>query len=67
MALSYMVADEIRSGQLAPVLVDYLPPAEPIHLVYPQSKIVAPKVRSFVDFAADRLTDAIGQSELVLS
>ncbi|PTX72298.1 LysR family transcriptional regulator [Sulfitobacter mediterraneus] len=67
MALSYMIADEIRSGHLAPVLVDYLPPAEPIHLVYPQSKIVAPKVRAFVDFATDRLTDAIRQSELVLS
>jgi len=67
MALSYMIADEIRSGRLAPVLVDYLPPAEPIHLVYPQSKMVAPKVRAFVDFATDRLTDAIGQSELVLS
>jgi DNA-binding transcriptional LysR family regulator len=67
MALSYMIADEIRSGRLAPVLVDYLPPAEPIHLVYPQSKIVAPKVRAFVDFATDRLTDAIVQSELVLS
>jgi DNA-binding transcriptional LysR family regulator len=67
MALSYMVANEIRSGQLAPVLVNYLPPAEPIHLVYPQSKIVAPKVRAFVDFAADQLTAAIEQSELVLS
>lgn len=67
MALSYMVTDEIRSGRLVPVLIDYLPPAEPIHLVYPHSKIVAPKVRAFVDFAAEHLTAAIGQSELVLN
>lgn len=67
MALSYMVTDEIRSGRLVPVLIDYMPPAEPIHLVYPHSKIIAPKVRAFVDFAAEHLTAAIGQSELVLS
>ncbi len=64
MALSYMVADQVRSGQLVPLLTDYLPPAEPIHLVYPQSKIIAPKVRAFLDFAADQLAAAIGQSGL---
>ncbi|MGI9393014.1 MAG: LysR family transcriptional regulator [Boseongicola sp.] len=67
MALSYMVAKQVRSGELVPVLADYLPPAEPIHLVYPQSNIVAPKVRAFLDFSADQLAAAIGDSELVIN
>lgn len=67
MALSYMVAEQVRSGQLVPLLTEYMPPAEPIHLVYPQSKIVAPKLRAFLDFATDQLSAAIGKSELALS
>ena len=67
MALSYMVAKQVCSGELVPVLADYLPPAEPIHLVYPQSNIVAPKVRAFLDFSADQLAAAIGESELVIN
>ena len=64
MALSYMVAKQVRLGELVPVLEEYLPPAEPIQLVYPQSKLVAPKVRAFLDFAADRLRAEIGEAEL---
>ncbi|MBV1864572.1 MAG: LysR family transcriptional regulator [Rhodobacteraceae bacterium] len=67
MALSYMVAEQVRSGQLVPLLTEYMPPAEPIHLVYPQSKIAAPKLRAFLDFATDQLSAAIGKSELALS
>lgn len=67
MALSYMVAEQLRSGQLVPLLTEYMPPAEPIHLVYPQSKIVAPKVRAFLDFATDPLSEAIGKSDLAVS
>lgn len=64
MALSYMVARQVRSGELVPVLDEYLPPAEPVHLVYPQSKLLAPKIRVFLDFAADQLRESIGESEL---
>ncbi|MBI3453484.1 MAG: LysR family transcriptional regulator [Rhodospirillales bacterium] len=54
-ALSYMVASQIRAGRLVTVLDDVTPPAIPVHLVYPQSRIVAPKIRAFVDFASPRL------------
>ncbi|MBI3676483.1 MAG: LysR family transcriptional regulator [Proteobacteria bacterium] len=54
-ALSYMVAEAIEAGTLVPVLDTFAPPAVPVHLVYPHSPIVAPKVRAFVDFAAPRL------------
>lgn len=58
-ALSYMVSDKIRKGRLTSVLEAFAPPPEPVHLVYPQSRIVASKVRAFVDFAARRLKPAL--------
>ncbi|MGE4187177.1 MAG: LysR substrate-binding domain-containing protein [Hyphomicrobiaceae bacterium] len=54
-ALSYMVAKQMREGRLVPVLGRYAPPAVPVQLVYPESRLVAPRVRSFVDFATPRL------------
>ena len=64
MALSYMVADHVRTGELVTILDTYLPPSEPIQLVYPQSKLVAPKIRAFLDFASDRLQAAIKEIEI---
>lgn len=54
-ALSYMVAEKIRQGSLVPVLSDVTPPAVPVHLIFPQSRLLAPKLRAFVDFTAPRL------------
>lgn len=58
-ALSYMIAQKIADGRLAPVLMRHAPPPVPVQLVHPQSRLVAPKVRAFVDFAAPRLTDQL--------
>lgn len=55
-ALSYMVAPQLRAGTLVTVLDPFMPPPVPVQLVYPQSRLVAAKVRAFVDFAAPRLT-----------
>ncbi len=55
LGLSYMLAEPIRAGRLVPVLEPFAPPPVPVHLVYPQSGLVAPKLRAFVDFAAPRL------------
>lgn len=54
-ALSYMVHDQIRRGTLVAVLDDVAEPPRPVHLVYPESRLVAPKIRAFVDYAAPRL------------
>lgn len=54
-ALSYMVADKINEGRLVTVLDEFTPPAVPVSLVYPQSRLISPKVRAFVDFATPRL------------
>ncbi len=57
--LSYMVAQQIRDGRLVPILERFALPPVPVQLVYPESRIVAAKVRSFVDFAAPRLKSAL--------
>ncbi|OFX01311.1 MAG: LysR family transcriptional regulator [Alphaproteobacteria bacterium RIFCSPHIGHO2_12_FULL_66_14] len=60
-ALSYMVHEKIREGKLVMVLDDFTPSPRPVHLVYPQTRLVAPKVRAFVDYAAPRLKLALEQ------
>lgn len=54
-ALSYMVEEALAGGRLVPVLARFAPPPVPVQLVIPSSRVVAAKVRSFVDFAAARL------------
>ncbi|OFX11441.1 MAG: LysR family transcriptional regulator [Alphaproteobacteria bacterium RIFOXYD12_FULL_60_8] len=58
-ALSYMVEDKIRKNQLIPVLDSFAPPPLPVHLVYPQSRLISSKLRAFIDFAAPRLRDTL--------
>ena len=53
--VSYMVAAQIGQGRLVPVLDDVAPPPVPVQLVYPESKLVAPKLRAFLDYATPRL------------
>jgi DNA-binding transcriptional LysR family regulator len=58
-ALSYVVAGHIRAGRLVPVLQEFTLPPQPVHLVYPEARLMAPKLRAFLDFAAPRLKSAL--------
>lgn len=58
-ALSYMVADKVRERRLVPILEQFALPPVPVQLVYPESRIIAPKVRAFIDFATPRLQTAL--------
>ena len=58
-ALSYMVARQIGERRLQQVLGSFAPSAVPVQLVYPESRLVAPKVRAFVDYAAPKLRSAL--------
>jgi DNA-binding transcriptional LysR family regulator len=51
----YQVADRIRAGTLQTVLEDFEPPAMPVTLVRPESRMVPARVRAFIDFAAPAL------------
>lgn len=66
-ALSYMVADKIRDGRLVPVLDAFTPAAVPVSLVYPQTRLISPKVRAFVDFATPRLRATLEQLTVPIS
>lgn len=54
----FIVADEVRAGRLVRVLPDYHPPRSPISAVYPSRRHLSAKVRSFVDFLAERYAGA---------
>ena len=54
--LAYQAAEAIKAGQLKIVLATFEPPALPIHVVYPTSRLLSAKVRAFIDLVAE--TDA---------
>ena len=47
--LAYQAADAIRGGRLRIVLQEFEEPPLPIHIVYPTSRLLSAKVRTFVD------------------
>jgi DNA-binding transcriptional LysR family regulator len=50
----FIVAPALREGRLVRVLADYRTPRAPISAVYPSRRHLSAKVRSFVDFLAER-------------
>jgi DNA-binding transcriptional LysR family regulator len=63
-ALSYMVAEQVRGGRLVALLDPFTPPPVPVHLVHAQSRLVAPKIRAFVDFATPMLRASLASLSL---
>ncbi|MCP3143458.1 LysR family transcriptional regulator [Pyxidicoccus xibeiensis] len=49
-----LVVDDVRGGMLIPVLVDQTPPGIPVFAVYPSSRQLPPKVRSFLTLLSER-------------
>lgn len=60
LALCYMAAPRLAEGRLCLVLERFTPPAVPIQLVYPQARLLAAKIRAFIDFATPRLKQRLG-------
>ncbi|WP_144144036.1 LysR family transcriptional regulator [Paraburkholderia sp. BCC1884] len=53
-----VIGDDLAAGRLVPLLVDEMPPRElPIHVVYASRRHLSAKVRSFVDFLAERFAN----------
>ena len=55
LGLCYMMGEQLRDGRLAPVLKQHWPSEAPVHIVFPDARLLAAKVRSFVDWAAPKL------------
>lgn len=53
--LSYQVAESVARGELEIVLDEYSVPPLPIHLLHPGAARTPAKVRTFIDFCAERL------------
>lgn len=54
--LSYQVVPELRDGSLVRVLKGYELPPLPVQLLYPSARLLAPRVRAFLDFAVVRMS-----------
>jgi DNA-binding transcriptional LysR family regulator len=51
--LAYQAAEAIKAGRLKIVLAKFEQPPLPIHIVYPTSRLLSAKVRTFVDLAVE--------------
>jgi DNA-binding transcriptional LysR family regulator len=51
--LAYQAADAIKAGRLKIVLQKFEQPPLPIHLVYPTSRLLSAKVRTFIDLVIE--------------
>jgi DNA-binding transcriptional LysR family regulator len=51
--LAYQAADAIKRGRLKIVLAKFEQPALPIHFVYPTSRLLSAKVRTFIDLVVE--------------
>ena len=52
---SYQIAPLLADGTLVPILEEFEPPPQPIHVIHQEGRLASAKVRSFVDFIVDRL------------
>lgn len=49
---AFVVGGEIRAGRLIPLLTDWTAGMVPLHAVYPDNRLIAERVRTFVSFLA---------------
>lgn len=68
----FLAVPLVETGQLTPVLLDYVSQSRTIYVCYPTRKYLAPRIRAFIDFLIEKLRDnpglllkrvAIGKSE----
>jgi len=53
---AFRCLDDLRAHRLERVLRDWTAPSTPVHVVYPSTRHVSPKVKSFVDHLQKRMT-----------
>ena len=51
--LAYQAAEAIKAGRLTTVLAKFEQPPLPIHMVYPTSRLLSAKVRTFIDLVIE--------------
>src|SRR3954453_17854625 len=51
--LAYQATESLRAGKLKIVLAPFQQPAMPIHIIYPTSRLLSAKVRTFIDLVTE--------------
>jgi DNA-binding transcriptional LysR family regulator len=54
LAPDYIVEDDMKAGRLVRLLPDFAVQETPVHIVYPHSRHLSAKTRTFIDFLASR-------------
>ena len=52
---SYQIAPHLSARKVVPVLEEFEPPPQPIHIIHQEGRLASAKVRTFVDFIVERL------------
>jgi LysR family transcriptional regulator, regulator for bpeEF and oprC len=58
MISNFIAAEAISSGQLKPILTDYVAPGPKVYIVYPPSRTVSLKLRTLIDFLEEAVSGA---------
>ncbi len=53
---AFRCVEALRAGLLEPVLRDWIVPETPVSIVYPSTRHLSPKVKTFIDFLLERMT-----------
>jgi DNA-binding transcriptional LysR family regulator len=53
---AFRCVEDVRAGRLERVLPEWNAPPTPIHVVYPSTRHLSPKVKSFIDHLQERMT-----------
>jgi DNA-binding transcriptional LysR family regulator len=53
---AFQCLEDLRARRLERVLPDWKAPSAPVHVVYPSTRHLSPKVKSFVDHIQERMT-----------
>ncbi|MDB4937718.1 MAG: Transcriptional regulator, LysR family, partial [Labilithrix sp.] len=53
---AFCCVEDLRAGRLEPVLRDWNAPSTQVHAVYPSTRHLSPKVKSFVEHLQQRMT-----------
>ncbi|WP_186310691.1 LysR family transcriptional regulator [Paraburkholderia sp. BCC1886] len=60
----FIVADELASGRLVPVLETFLPAAMSVHAVYPQHRQSSLTIRAFVTYLREHLAKSVANDAI---
>ena len=65
--VSYQAHDALKSGELVPLLTDRHSTQIPVQFVYPHSRLISPRVRQFLDWAAPHIRMLLASSGTAMS